>query len=110
MSYFATEYTIHFDDTMAYGSHHFLTAFKFQCAARETFLFGELIYDVASVRQSLDEIRLLTMDAYARNLPDAYRILYEHYRYSYVVPGESRPRAFTTTDAHERSIESVATK
>ncbi len=71
MSYFATEYTIHFDDTMAYGSHHFLTAFKFQCAARETFLFGELIYDVASVRQSLDEIRLLTMDAYARNLGQA---------------------------------------
>ena len=43
MAYFATEYTIHFDDTMAYGSHHFLTAFKWQCASREAFLFGELV-------------------------------------------------------------------
>ena len=71
MSYFATEYTIHFDDTMAYGSHHFLTAFKFQCAARETFLFGERIYDVPGVRDALDNIRLLTADAYARNLSQA---------------------------------------
>ena len=68
LSYFATEYTIHFDDTMAYGSHHFLTAFKFQCAARETFLFGERIYDVPGVRDSLEDIRLLTADAYARNV------------------------------------------
>ena len=29
---------------------------------------------------------------YARSLVDAYRILYEHYRYSYVVPGEAGPR------------------
>ncbi len=68
MNYFATEYTIHFDDTMAYGSHHFLTSFKFQCAAREAFLFGEKIYDVAGVQQALDRIHLLTADAYARNL------------------------------------------
>jgi malonyl CoA-acyl carrier protein transacylase/NAD(P)-dependent dehydrogenase (short-subunit alcohol dehydrogenase family)/acyl-CoA thioesterase FadM len=68
MNYFATEYTIHFDDTMAYGSHHFLTAFKLQCAARESFLFGEKIFDVAGVKQALDCIHLLTADAYARNL------------------------------------------
>ena len=68
MNYFATEYTIHFDDTMAYGSHHFLTAFKLQCAARESFLFGEKIFDVAGVEQALDSIHLLTADAYARNL------------------------------------------
>ena len=68
MNYFATEYTIHFDDTMAYGSHHFLTAFKLQCAARESFLFGEKIFDLAGVEQALDRIHLLTADAYARNL------------------------------------------
>ena len=68
MNYFATEYTIHFDDTMAYGSHHFLTAFKLQCAARESFLFGERIFDISGVEQALDRIQLLTADAYARNL------------------------------------------
>lgn len=44
---------------------------------------------------------------YARNLAEAYRILYDHYRYTYVVPGESGPRAFPTTDPRERSVESV---
>jgi acetyl/propionyl-CoA carboxylase alpha subunit/acetyl-CoA carboxylase carboxyltransferase component len=41
---------------------------------------------------------------YARNLAEAYRILYEYYRYGYVVPGESGPRRFTTTDPANRSI------
>lgn len=41
---------------------------------------------------------------FARNLADAYRILYEHYRYTYVVPGEAGPRRFETTDPRERSI------
>jgi len=68
VSYFATAYTIHFDDTMAYGSHHFLTAFKFQCAARESFLFGERVFDRPGVPEDLDRIHLLTADAYARNL------------------------------------------
>lgn len=68
LAYFATPYTIHFDDTMAYGSHHFLTAFKFQCAARETFLFGEKVFDVPGVKKCLDRIHLLTADAYSRNL------------------------------------------
>jgi malonyl CoA-acyl carrier protein transacylase/NAD(P)-dependent dehydrogenase (short-subunit alcohol dehydrogenase family)/acyl-CoA thioesterase FadM len=68
VSYFATAYTIHFDDTMAYGSHHFLTAFKFQCAARESFLFGDRVFDRPGVPDDLDRIHLLTADAYARNL------------------------------------------
>lgn len=68
MSYFATAYTIHFDDTMAYGSHHFLTAFKFQCAARESLLYGDLIFDVDGVREALDQVHLFTADAYSRNL------------------------------------------
>jgi acetyl-CoA carboxylase carboxyltransferase component len=41
---------------------------------------------------------------YARNLADAYRILYEHYRYTYVVPGEAAPRAFATKDVRQRLI------
>ena len=41
---------------------------------------------------------------YARNLSDAYRMLYEHYLYSYVAPGELMPRRFTTTDPRDRSI------
>ncbi|MFP6639511.1 MAG: carboxyl transferase domain-containing protein, partial [Myxococcota bacterium] len=40
----------------------------------------------------------------ARTLPDAYRILYEHYRFDYVPPGESAPRRFQTEDPAERSI------
>lgn len=71
MNYFAIDYTIHFDDTMAYGSHHFLTAFKFQCAARESFLFGQLIYDPPGVKEALDGVHLLTSDAYSRNLNPA---------------------------------------
>lgn len=42
---------------------------------------------------------------FARNLADAYRILYDHYRYTYVVPGETRPRCLATTDDPNRSIE-----
>ncbi|MEZ4332320.1 MAG: carboxyl transferase domain-containing protein [Myxococcota bacterium] len=41
---------------------------------------------------------------YARNLAEAYRILYEHYRYSYVVPGEQGPRSHSTRDERQRSI------
>ena len=67
-SYFAIDYTIHFDDTMVYGGHHFLTAFKLQCASRESFLFGELIFDQPGVKEALEGVHLLTSDAYARNL------------------------------------------
>ncbi len=45
---------------------------------------------------------------FARNLADAYRILYEHYEYTYVVPGEARPRPFATTDDRNRSIGDTA--
>jgi acetyl-CoA carboxylase carboxyltransferase component len=41
---------------------------------------------------------------YARNLADAYALLYEHYRYTYVVPGEAGPRALATSDAEERNV------
>jgi acetyl/propionyl-CoA carboxylase alpha subunit/acetyl-CoA carboxylase carboxyltransferase component len=41
---------------------------------------------------------------YARNLADAYRILYDHYRFTFVPPGESGPRLFATSDPDTRSI------
>jgi acetyl-CoA carboxylase carboxyltransferase component/biotin carboxyl carrier protein len=41
---------------------------------------------------------------YATDLIDAYRILYEHYRFTYVVPGEPGPRTFETGDPPERSV------
>jgi acetyl-CoA carboxylase carboxyltransferase component len=41
---------------------------------------------------------------YATGIADACRILYEHYRYTYVVPGESGPRAYPTTDDENRSV------
>ena len=72
MSHFATPYTIHFDDTMAYGSHHFLTGFKFQCAARETLLYGDLIFDQPGVPEALEAIHLFTADAYSRNLSPTF--------------------------------------
>jgi acetyl-CoA carboxylase carboxyltransferase component len=41
----------------------------------------------------------------AQDLADAWRILYEHYRYTYVVPGELGPRPLPSTDSSERSVE-----
>ena len=41
---------------------------------------------------------------FATDLANAYRILYEHYRYTYVVPGESGPRTFRSGDPPTRPI------
>jgi acetyl-CoA carboxylase carboxyltransferase component len=41
---------------------------------------------------------------FAHNLADAYRILYNHYDYTYVFPGETAPRLQTTHDPDTRSI------
>jgi len=41
---------------------------------------------------------------YARNLADAYRILYDHYRFTFIPPGESAPRIFETSDPDTRPI------
>jgi acetyl/propionyl-CoA carboxylase alpha subunit/acetyl-CoA carboxylase carboxyltransferase component len=41
---------------------------------------------------------------YANNLAEAYAILYQHYRFSYVVPGESRPRRHASADPDTRRI------
>jgi len=41
---------------------------------------------------------------YAADLADAYAILYEHYRYTYVAPGERGPRLHRTADSATRSL------
>jgi acetyl-CoA carboxylase carboxyltransferase component/pyruvate/2-oxoglutarate dehydrogenase complex dihydrolipoamide acyltransferase (E2) component len=45
---------------------------------------------------------------FARDLVDAYRTLYEHYRYTYVVPGEKGPRAHVTADSSRRLVTEFA--
>jgi len=41
---------------------------------------------------------------FANDLADAFRILYQHYEFTYVVPGEPGPRRLPTSDPAERSI------
>jgi acetyl-CoA carboxylase carboxyltransferase component len=47
---------------------------------------------------------------YARNLLDAYGILYAHYRYSYVVPGEAGPRRLPSRDPRDRAVTQLRTE
>ncbi len=46
----------------------------------------------------------------ARNLAEAYSILYHHYRYAYVVPGEDAPRSMPTEDPRDRNIVDFTTR
>ncbi|AFE09961.1 polyketide synthase type I [Corallococcus coralloides DSM 2259] len=71
MDFFAVPYDIHFDDTMAYGSHHFLTNFKFQCAGREHLLFSPHAFEEPEFRRDFDQVLLLTYEGYSRNLSPA---------------------------------------
>jgi acetyl-CoA carboxylase carboxyltransferase component len=41
---------------------------------------------------------------FAEDLADAYRILFEHYSFTYVVPGESRPRLLQSEDTKDRDV------
>lgn len=68
MNFFALPYIITFDDSMAYGTHHYLTNFKFQCAARETLLFGKIIPDQKDWRDEISGILMLTQEGYSRNI------------------------------------------
>ena len=53
---------------MAYGTHHYLTNFRFQCVGRETLLFDILPDTHPHARAELDELILLTREGYTRNL------------------------------------------
>lgn len=68
MGYFVHPYLVTFDDSMAYGTHHFLTNFKFQCAAREALIYGNIIDNQINWREELPEIIMLTRDGYTRNM------------------------------------------
>ena len=67
-SYFAVPYQVFFEDTMAYGTHHYLTNFRFQCIGRETLLFDVLPALNPESRAQLDNLVLLTREGYTRNL------------------------------------------
>jgi acetyl-CoA carboxylase carboxyltransferase component len=41
---------------------------------------------------------------FAPDLLSAYKILYDHYEYTYVVPGERGPRKLATTDSDSRDV------
>ncbi|RXZ38199.1 SDR family NAD(P)-dependent oxidoreductase [Oxalobacteraceae bacterium CAVE-383] len=71
MSFYAITYPIRFEDTMAYGSHHFLTNFRFQCAVRESLLFDHLGRVYPGSRSDYDDVVMLTRDGYSRNLNPA---------------------------------------
>ncbi len=69
MSYFAMPYRVLFHDTMAYGSHHFMTNFKFQCVIREHLLFDKsLDVTTSEGKREFDKVILLTREGYCRNL------------------------------------------
>ncbi|AKT38229.1 type I polyketide synthase [Chondromyces crocatus] len=65
--FFVVPYCLKFEDTMAYGSHHYLTNFRFQCIARETLYFAEAPDGTLPFEEDR-AIRLLTTEGYSRNL------------------------------------------
>src|SRR5258708_9579204 len=69
--FYTVTYPIRFEDTMAYGSHHFLTNFRFQCAVRESLFFDYLGREYPGSRSDYDELVILTRDGYSRNLAPA---------------------------------------
>lgn len=68
MSFFTIPYQIHFEDTMAYGSHHYLTNFRFQCAIREALYFKSGVNGQELWKEDLANVVLLTYEGYSRNL------------------------------------------
>lgn len=68
MPFFAMQYQILFHDTMAYGSHHHMTNFKFQNVARETILFETVENGVRCFDEQAKDIVMLTREAYSLNL------------------------------------------
>ena len=57
-----------FHDTMAYGSHHHMTNFKFQNVARETILFESKADGKRCFDEQAGHIVMLTREAYSLNL------------------------------------------
>src|SRR5665213_1771540 len=68
MPFFAMQNQILFHDTMAYGSQHHMTNFKFQNVARETILFETSENGVRCFNEQAKDIVMLTREAYSLNL------------------------------------------
>lgn len=68
MAYFTIPYQIHYEDTMAYESHHYLTNFRFQCAVREALYFSHGLDGNDLWREDLKNLVMLTYEGYSRNL------------------------------------------
>lgn len=68
MPFFAMQYQILFHDTMAYGSHHHMTNFKFQNIARETLLLETSLNGQRCFDEQAKDIVMLTREAYSLNL------------------------------------------
>jgi acyl-CoA thioesterase FadM len=68
MSFFTIPYQIHFEDTKAYGSNHYLTNLRFQCEVREAFYFGPGLDGKNRWRDDLSNLVMLTYEDYSRNL------------------------------------------
>lgn len=67
MPYFVMQYRVLFHDTMAYGTHHHMTNFKFQNIARETILFDSKV-NGSGWEDQIKDILMLTREAYSLNL------------------------------------------
>ena len=67
MSFFAWPFRVLFQDTMAYGWHHFLTNLKFQCDAREHFLYAHVLA-TEEARAACADILFIAREGYTRNL------------------------------------------
>jgi acyl-CoA thioesterase FadM len=67
MPFFAMQYRVLFHDTMAYGTHHHMTNFKFQNIARETILFDSKV-NGSGWEEQISAILMLTREAYSLNL------------------------------------------
>ena len=61
------QYRVLFHDTMAYGTHHHMTNFKFQNMARETILFDSTV-NGSGWEDQISDILMLTREAYSLNL------------------------------------------
>lgn len=61
------QYRVLFHDTMAYGTHHHMTNFKFQNIARETILFDSTV-NGSGWEEQIKDILMLTREAYSLNL------------------------------------------
>jgi 3-oxoacyl-(acyl-carrier-protein) synthase/acyl-CoA thioesterase FadM len=67
MGFFAWPYRVLFSDAEAAGWHHFLANFRFQCEAREHFLFSRVL-DTPEARAQCEGLVLRVHEGYSRNL------------------------------------------